>query len=489
MVEERSHKCCKFYPVAYVLAKCARCSDKNVSKQAYLLLPKVCKTPSHLFMFHFYCKHACNLKGWPRTHRRHIAAWYTENPEYQNDFLQLARHVTKYRCRHGISHRKVIRSCHPKPPNEKFDFIFRYVAKGLKKADAKYSGQVSVATRVFSGECEDFIRDYETMKSGRASLDHVIKTIKIWRLTWEHVPATFLELPEVWKTLLLQTQMPVTALIRNLVKMTRLGILQPDSEGERMVCTKLNDPNILEQTKIHPFHVLTALAAYRRGKKEKRGKALTWAVSDRIMQALYQFFLHSHALSPTEKRLLLAIDVTMEMEKPVGSSCLTTKEAAVGLAVALHQNANKAETVTFGKVTNKFEIQPQNQSAFDIESTLESIHHQTAEETVKPNYSSPFMHAKQKSEGYDGLILLTSQVNAEEATTIRNSFQEYKKENNPQAKCVIITYCHSEHVGSENDSDILEVEGVDSCAAKDMMDFINGFNPMDLAFSVLDIRD
>jgi 60 kDa SS-A/Ro ribonucleoprotein len=395
--------------------------------------------------------------------------------------------VTKYKCRHGISHRKVIRSCHPKPPNEKFDFIFRYVARGLKKANEKFP-TTSAAKRVFSDDCEDLIRDYETIRSGSASQDVVIKTIKIWRLTWEHVPAKYLKSAEVWKTLLLHTQMPVTALIRNLVKMTRLDILQPNSEGENMVCTKLNSPSIVEQTRIHPFHVLTALTAYRRGKKEKTGQEedITWAVSDRIVQALYQFFVHSHALPPTEKRLLLAIDIAMEMEKLVGSSCVMIKEAAVALAVVMLQNASKSDLVVFGRVTNRFEIQPQNMNAIDIESILESIH-QTADETSKPNYSSPFMHAKQKSEVYDGIILLTSKFDAEEAAVIRNSFQEYKKEKNPNAKCVIITFCHSEHVGSENDLDILEVEGVDSCAAKEMMEFINGF-PVDLAFSALDIR-
>lgn len=52
---------------------------------------------------------------------------------------------------------------------------------------------------------------------------------------------------EVWRAILLHTQMPVTAMIRNLVRMTILGLLQPDSYEENVFCTRLENSSILEQ--------------------------------------------------------------------------------------------------------------------------------------------------------------------------------------------------------------------------------------------------
>ncbi|XP_062583358.1 RNA-binding protein Ro60-like [Saccostrea cucullata] len=482
LLKKISGKHFKFYPVAYALAKCARCGDRQVSKEAYLLIPKVCKTPSQLFLFHYYCK-AANLRGdWPRSHRRAIAAWYTENKENREDVVQFARHVTKYKCRYGISQRRVIKSCHPKPPNEKFGFIFRYITKGLKKANEKYPPQNSAGKKVMSDRGEDFLRDYEAIKSGRVPLSQVTDAIKKWRLTWEHIPPKFFEMKkdeenkkrckEIWRTLLLQSQMPMTAIVRNLVKMTRLGLLVPNSKEENTVCQKLNDPMILEQSNIHPYHVLTALAAYRRGQRRRNGEDIKWAVSEQVVQALFQSFLHTQALPFTDKRLLLAIDSTIEMNNRVGSSCLPMKEAAAALALAIHQNSKCSETVTFGNVTSKFEFQPHDQSVFDIENALERIHQRT-ENFQRSDFNAPFRFAKQNIETYDGIVLLTSLVDTEEAATIRRCFQEYKEQRNGSVKAVVITHSHSNHVGTEEDDDILDVEGADGCAAKQIIEFIS----------------
>lgn len=464
-----SIKCCKFYPVAYVLAKCARHSDREISQQAYRLLPEICKTPSHLFLFHFYCKQALHLNGWPRSHRKAIAAWYTENKQYREDVVHLARHITKYGRRHGISQKKMIKSSHPKPPNVKFDFVFRYVTRGLRSTNVKFS--TTDSKKDMSDDCEGFIRDYNAIKSEDVQEGFLIDIIKKWRLSWEHVPATFLRSVEVWRAILLNTQMPVTAMIRNLVRMTILGLLQPGSYEENVFCTRLENSSILEQANIHPFHVLTALSAYRKGsQKSREGEDIQWDVNERVVQALLEAILKIHPVPHSNKRLLVAIDTTSEMAKNIGSSWVTIKMAAATLAFQIHCSSPRSKVVTFSTTTQDLCFQV-NGSVLDIENALEEINQSTENNDVI--FSVPFAHARQNQDLYDGIILLTSEIDTDNAATIRESFLEYRQQRNTQAKCVVITYRQSKHVGLEEDLNILDIEGADACAAKEIIEFIS----------------
>ena len=82
--------------------------------------------------------------------------------------------------------------------------------------------------------------------------------------------------------------MPMTAMIRNLSKMTSIGLLDPDSDGEKKVRDALHDEKKLADAKIHPFSVLVALRQYKAGKGDK-GK-LSWTPNDRIVSALDNAF-------------------------------------------------------------------------------------------------------------------------------------------------------------------------------------------------------
>jgi 60 kDa SS-A/Ro ribonucleoprotein len=93
-----------------------------------------------------------------------------------------------------------------------------------------------------------------------------------------------LSLPiKVWAALL--TNMPMTAMIRNLGKMSAIGLFGAShSDHVQKVCTQLNDESALHRARIHPFTLLQALVTYKKGHGEK-GK-LKWEVNPRISQAL-----------------------------------------------------------------------------------------------------------------------------------------------------------------------------------------------------------
>lgn len=76
----------------------------------------------------------------------------------------------------------------------------------------------------------------------------------------------------------------MTALIRNLGKMSAIGLIKPLSEPSKYACDRLQDEALLKAAKIHPFSVLLALETYRSGKGDK-GK-LSWPVNQAIVAAL-----------------------------------------------------------------------------------------------------------------------------------------------------------------------------------------------------------
>ena len=98
---------------------------------------------------------------------------------------------------------------------------------------------------------------------------------------------------QVWAALL--ENMPMTAMIRNLGKMSAIDLLKPLSSHASLVCQRLKDEALLKKARIHPFNVLVALKTYESGKGDK-GK-LKWEVNETIVQALDNAFYTSFKVS------------------------------------------------------------------------------------------------------------------------------------------------------------------------------------------------
>ena len=137
----------------------------------------------------------------------------------------------------------------------------------------------------------------------------------------------------MWEALL-ETDMPMTALIRNLATLTRVGLLAPGSEATRHVVAQLGDAERLRAARIHPIAVLAALKTYAQGKGE-RGKA-TWEPVPQVVDALDAAFYASFGnVEPTGKRWLLALDVSGSMGGGMvaGVPGLTPRVASAAMAL------------------------------------------------------------------------------------------------------------------------------------------------------------
>ena len=145
------------------------------------------------------------------------------------------------------------------------------------------------------------IHAYEQAKT--ADPEALAALIRAYNMTWEMVPSEHLDKPEVWEAL--AERMPLTALIRNLATLTRVGTIAPMKSA--WVCERLNaigNARTEDFTRIHPINVLSALLTYRAG-KGARGHH-TWTPVPQVVDALDKAFERSFDTAPqTNQRFYL----------------------------------------------------------------------------------------------------------------------------------------------------------------------------------------
>ena len=276
---------------------------------ALAAIPKVCRTSTHLFQF---LDNVQEFRGWGRALRNAIATWYTSKKR-----SDLVYQVTKYRQREGWTHRDVLRLAHPQ--SDELNDIFAWIVGKLDLSKVASEDEALNKLAVF----EEIQRTTDARKAAQLIRDN--------RLVREHVPTELLNSKEVWEALL--EDMPVTALVRNLGKLSSVGLLVPLSNASKLVVSKLQDTEALRRGRVHPFSLLLAQDTYGHG-HGVRG-SLTWNVVPQVVQALDDAFYASFGLlEPSNKNYLLGIDVSGSMcGGGVAGSHITPNKAAAAMAM------------------------------------------------------------------------------------------------------------------------------------------------------------
>jgi 60 kDa SS-A/Ro ribonucleoprotein len=157
--------------------------------------------------------------------------------------------------------------------------------------------------------------------------------IREYSLPREAVPSQWLGQAETWQALL-DSDLPMTALIRNLASMTRVGLLTPGSAAVGQVVAQLEDVGRLRAARVHPIAVLAALKTYAAG-HGVRGQG-TWEPVAQVVDALDGAFYAAFGnVEPTNRRWLLALDVSGSMGSGMvaGVPGLTPRVASAALAL------------------------------------------------------------------------------------------------------------------------------------------------------------
>lgn len=287
-------------PALLALAIVAKMGDTAVRQSAYEAVPKVARIGTHLFHFADYLKLVGH--GWGRGTKRAFANWYLDRP-----VEKLAMQAIKYQERDGWRHRDILRLAHPKTADEERNAVLRWIVKG------DVTPENDNHNIFWAFECAKRMTAESDVKNLCALIDK-------YSLPHECVPNEMKQFPAVWEAML--PQMGLTALIRNLGKMTSIGLIAPLSSAANFARLRLGDLAALKSARIHPLNILTALKIYTQGHGDK-GK-LTWSPLPPIIDALDSAFYSSFkTIEPTGKRHLLALDVSASMGGARIAKCLS----------------------------------------------------------------------------------------------------------------------------------------------------------------------
>lgn len=325
--------------------------DRSESIRGYALasLPQVCRIPTHLFQFMTHLK---ALRGTSRMVRTAVSEWYGRwSPD------QLAYELVKYQSRDGWSHRDVLRQMHitPKPEHQA---ALRW-AIGADRGDREVQRPKDSAlpSRRYGavGELPTIIAAFEEAKTADAK--RTIALIREHGLTREMVKTEHLNDAAVWEALL--EKMPVTAMVRNLGKMTAVGVLASSFKGVGVahVVAALSSADKLRKARVHPLFLLNAMRVYAAGHGDKG--SLTWAPVQRIIDALDDAFYASFGfIESTGQPIMVALDVSGSMAANIAGTGLSCCEAATALAMVSVRTEPGSEVYRFNN-----RIEPVNISA------------------------------------------------------------------------------------------------------------------------------
>ncbi|HNQ88011.1 MAG TPA: TROVE domain-containing protein [Verrucomicrobiota bacterium] len=328
-------------PALFALALVAAHGDPAAKALAFQSLGKVCRIGTHLFHFAEYVN---ALRGWGRGLRGAVGRWYVDR-----EADDLALQVVKYQQRDSWSHGDLLRLAHPKAPSRDHEAVFRWILAGAdglgeRTVTRRVKGEPRVANYAAAGELPALIVAFEQAKKASSKAE-IVKLITEHDLPREAVPTQWLNEPEVWDVLL--QRMPMTAMIRNLGKMTSLGLLQPFSDAAKLVVNKLSDEKVLKRARIHPLALLIAEKVYAQGHGEKGD--LKWQPVAKIVDALDAAFYATFSnVEPCGKPVLLALDVSGSMDgSRIAGSCLTAREASAAMALVTAATEPDCEIIAF----------------------------------------------------------------------------------------------------------------------------------------------
>lgn len=428
----------------FALALACTFGDAETKKKAYNAISRVCRIGTHLFQF---MQEITNLRGFSRGLRRGISNFYTKKTTEQ-----LAYQLVKYRQRNGWTHKDVLRLSHVKPFDSKMNNLLRFAVDKSYDWSSDSIPQIIVA----------FI---EVQYSLEENPERVIELIRDFNLPREAIPTSLLNDVNIWEALL--ENMPLNALIRNLGKMTNLGMFESNlSYNTKWVIHLLSNSDSIVASKLHPMSILIALRTYANGKGEK-GK-LSWTPNQAILDALNNAFYASFRnVTPTGKNIMLGLDVSGSMfGSTISGTSLSAAEATAAIALVTSQIEPHTEILAFSDKLLKVEFH--NNARLDL--VLKDIQKIPFGGT---DCSLPILYALQQNIMVDAFVILTDSETYSGDIHPVQALKQYRDTINKNAKMIVIGMTSNGFsIANPNDRNMLDVVGFDVATPEIISSFI-----------------
>ena len=438
-------------PALFALAMCASLADEDGRKAAFQALPHVARIGTHLFHFVEYCK---AFRGWGRGMRNAVADWYNRMPADK-----LALQIIKYQQRDGWSHHDLLHLCHAQSADRQHNYCYRY-AKMNELGEVTCEGQIHP-----DGDARPLLLAFDEAKAAK-SVEEIIRLIKDAGLPRECIPTQWLNSVGVWEALL--EKMPMTAMIRNLGKMSNVGLLAPLSNAAKLVCERLGDAERLAKARIHPIQVLAATITYEAG-HGARGK-LEWTpvpqVADALDAAFYKCFQN---VEPTGKNILLGVDVSgsMAMGSIAGVPGLTPNIGAA--AMALVTAATESNYFIHGFAGDFVEL------GITAKTKLSTAAEKAQLDFGPTDCAVPMLYALENKIDVDAFVVLTDSETWCGGIHPCQALQEYRQKMGRPAKLIVVGMVSNGFtIADPKDGGMLDVVGFNTATPQLMADFIRG---------------
>lgn len=428
----------------FALAMATKFGNDETRKYAYSELPKVARIGTHLFHFAEFKK---NFGGWSRGSRRAVANWYLTK-----EFDSLAYQIVKYRQRDGWDHKDLIRLSHPKSKDPNMNQLFKWILG--KDLLSKSQGGTSLP---------NIINGFEKIQ---ATTDEKVaaKLIVDYNLPREAVPTELLKSKIVWEALL--QKMPLTAMIRNLANMTRIGLLEPMSDTTKLVVKNLKDQDLIHKARVHPIAILGAMGVYGKGRSD-RDNSKSWNVLTPIIDALDEaFYLSFKNVKPSNNNLMLSLDVSGSMAIELsGLPGVSARAASSAMAMVTARAESNYVINGFSSTFVDLDISPRRRLD-DIVKYTERL------PFSRTDCAIPMLHATKNNLDIDAFVIYTDSETWFGNIHPVQALERYKQKKGKDAKLIVVGMVGNPFtIADPNNPRMLDVVGFDTTTPSVISDF------------------
>jgi len=469
-------------PALFALAIASASENVEGRRAAAAALPRVARTATHLYLFTKYME---QFRGWGPAMKRAVSNWYLDKP-----VDRLAYQLVKYRQRDGWTHRDMLRLSGPKTADPARRLAFNWaVGKGLNdytdisvreltpeqlKAGERNPKRPKLPdVELADGHPLAIIADYEAAQRATTAKEWLAIIRRGNGLPWEAFPDKALTEPAIWEALI-EHGLPQTALMRQLPRLTRLGVLNGQL-GSR-VAAQLQDTDRLRKGRVHPINVLVAQRTYASG-RSARGES-TWTPNRRIVDALDAAFYNAYgAVEPSGKRTLLALDISGSMSAAISGMPLTCREAAAALALVTANVEPNHDIIGFtAGAGGSFRASGITELDITPRRRLDDVCRYTAGLPMgATDCALPMIWAKAQLRPYDAIVILTDNETWYGGIHPHQALTEYRNKLSLDTSLMVVAMTGGRQaIADPSDPRQLDVSGFDSAVPQLISDFARG---------------
>lgn len=440
----------------FVLAYVMTFGSDQAKAYARSKVNAVARTSTHLFTFVSYLKALALGSGLGTSRNRAIAAWYEDKTTEQ-----IAYQAIKYRNREGWTHRDALRQSRP---------------SGIDTA----LGNWILGKEVAPETLPTIVFGFEALQHATTEAEALAVLTQYPVLPWEALPTQFHKSPAIWKKLFYNGQLNGQALVRNVVRLARIGAFN-DLVFAADYAAKLSDEDMIRKTRLHPLNYLNALVVYTEGQIKRYGananpysygyREKDWVTTPAIVDALnagvHLAFKH---VEPAGKRTLLAVDVSGSMSAAFGMG-LDISAAQISGVMAATLAKTEPYTQIMGFATDFRDLGISGN--MDLSTVMKRISGLNFGST---DCALPMLWASDNNLEFDTFVVITdNETWAGRRAHPHEALKQYRRKTGIDSKLIVVGVTATDFtIADPNDPGMLDVVGADANLPKLITEFSAG---------------